>query len=147
MCMACWSKLMSWFSVNCQTLHNFLTFFHRMSDHMQNDPFIYQNLSDKRVNSINIRHGMVIMLLVGKWLAIRTAKGWKSFQNFWIFFSFGKNLYICSNIWKVSRNSPEMSAPLKPTCHCNEMGNTILPINQVWKHIYSIEFALHSTIF
>ncbi len=78
---------------------------------MQNDLFNYQNLSDKRVHSINIRHGMVVMAAK---LAIKFAKRWKksckfpkSFQNFekcwYIFWSlFDYFFYIFRDFWKVS---------------------------------------------
>ncbi len=77
---------------------------------MQNDPFNYQNLSDKRVHYINIRHGMVVMAAK---LAIRVTKRWKNsckfpkrFQNLGkvlVYFLVTFGFFIFRDFWKVSR--------------------------------------------
>ncbi len=113
---------------------------------MKNYPFNYQNVSDKCVNCINIRHEMVVMSAkLANGFPLGVAKGW---NISWKFPEYFKHLVIFGGLFwdffflhfqKILESFQKFTGkclPLcNPSCHCNEMGITILPINQVWKHI------------
>ncbi len=101
---ACWSKLMSWFSMKFPNSSQLLRAIACKMIH----PVI--KICQTWVYSIFHKyhgHGMSAKLANGKTLLL----------NFW-------------KLLGIFRNFPEIY------CHCNEIRITILPINQVWKHIY-----------